>query len=466
MRRFRESADRGQISLFPPSIEEYVGEDDATRYIDELVENYEELESVEQEYSYRGRPGYSPRMLSKLLLYGKLRGISSSRELCRACKENVRFMYLVSNERPDFRTISDFRKKYIEVLGGLLRETVKIGLEEGIITLEHVSIDGTKVKANASGKSFKSPEKLEEILLTLEESLEEDIKSDEAEDQKHGEDDGEPKLPKSLRGRKELAERIKSALSRHAEEESLKESSTTDPDASFMRSKDGKHPCYNGQAAVDAASHMVVGAYVTSCGADQGELTPMLEEIKQTNGQDPKEVSADKGYRASEGLVELEKRDIVGTIPLQEANSSKFSHDDFVYDEEEDEYTCPAGQTLAFVGESRDKGEIYKSEGCLGCKLSSKCLVKVGTDRTLTVTSNTEYIQRMKHHVQTEAGKAAIRIRAQTAELPFAWLKHHKKTRQFVLRGLEAVNNLWKFEMAALNIQRLINIKMQKQAAT
>ena len=133
MRYFRLGQSRDQLSLLPPSLEEYVPRDDSVRFVDALVEEFD-LREIESKYSSLGRPGYSPRMLVNLLLYGKIRGIRASRELARACKENVRFMYLVQNEQPDFRTISDFRKNHIEALGGLLRQTVSIGLTEGVMT--------------------------------------------------------------------------------------------------------------------------------------------------------------------------------------------------------------------------------------------------------------------------------------------------------------------------------------------
>ena len=465
MAKFRQGISKDQLIMFPQSLDEYVGEEDVCRYVESLVEEFD-LSSIESKYSDIGRRAYSPSMLVKLLLYGKLRGVSSSRELARACKENVRFMYLVGNERPDFRTISDFRKAHIKELGGLLKQTVRIGLSEGIITLEHVAIDGTKIKANASRNSFKSPEKLEQLLRSLEESLSEDVDLDEQEDDEHGDDDGEPKLPKSLRGKRELSERLRAALSANEElaaNKRAKAISRTDPDASFMRSKDGKHPCYNGQAAVDVDSYMVVAGCVSTVGSDHGELKSVLEAVEETTGKNPEQVSTDKGYRGSDGLVELEGREIDGVIPLQDADSSRFSYDDFVYDQKEDEYICPAGQALPFVSENSSGDETYKSEGCSGCGISSYCLRKPGTTRTLKVSAEMAAIQRMRHRLKKDDVKAVLRKRAQSVELTFAWLKAHKKMRQFIFRGLNAVRDLWNFELAALNVQRLINVRIEKK---
>lgn len=459
MRRFREGQERSQLSFLPPSLDDYVKESDSVRYVDSLVEEFN-FELIESKYSTIGRPGYSPRVLTKILLYGKLRGISSSRELSRACKENVRFMWLAQNESPDFRTICDFRRLHIKELGGLLKQTVRIGLEEGIITLEHVTIDGTKIRANASKNSFRKRKHLEELLRSLERSLEEDIEADEREDKERGDDDGEPKLPKTHRGKKELATRLREALKR-SESDLI---SKTDPDSRIMKGNEGSHPSYNAQAAVDADSLMVVGATVSTSGNDRGELESVLNEIEGTAGMRPYCVTADAGYDGSVGLAALEERGIVGTVCLPDTNKGYFSLDNFIYDAEEDEYICPAGQTLPYAYESSEGKEVYKSEDCSGCPISSFCVPHVGINRNIKVTDSTGIRQRMKDWLRSSQAKFFMHIRAETSELIFAWEKTHKKMRQFIFRGLSLVQDVWRFDMAALNIERLIKIRMQGSA--
>ncbi len=157
MGKFRETVSRHQGSLFPLSVEEYVPRDDGVRYIDSVVDELE-LREIEERYSSQGRPAYQPRMLVKLLVYGTIRGIRSNRELSRATKENIRFIFLVNNEKPDFRTISRFRKEFAQELSEILKQTVRIGLKEELIALDNIAIDGTKLRAFASKKSFKTPE--------------------------------------------------------------------------------------------------------------------------------------------------------------------------------------------------------------------------------------------------------------------------------------------------------------------
>ncbi len=155
MKTFRSGMSRNQLTMLPASIEEYVLPEDLVRYVDVLVEEFD-LSEIETSYSAFGRPAYSPRLLVKVLLYGKMRGIRSGRELSRACRENLRFIYLACNEQPDFRTINDFRKVHSASLAKLLRQTIEIGLNEGIIDLKQVCIDGTKLGASAGRRSFKS----------------------------------------------------------------------------------------------------------------------------------------------------------------------------------------------------------------------------------------------------------------------------------------------------------------------
>lgn len=459
MRYFRLGESRDQISLLPPSIEEYVPRDDSVRFVDALVEEFD-LSEIESKYSSLGRPGYLPRMLVKLLLYGKIRGIRASRELARACKENVRFMYLVQNEHPDFRTISDFRKNHIEALGGLLRQTVKIGLAEGVISLRHVAVDGTKVRANASKNSFLSEEKLERLLDALEESLGEDVRGEEEEKQGEGggDDDGEPKLPSSLQGKEELRKRVREALEKQKAEPHTSRS-RTDPDARFMKSKDGKHPSYNGQLAVDADSRMVVGGHITTAGSDHGELKRAIASVVGMCGTPPQQVSADAGYRAAEGLVALEEQGIDGVVALQGTKKDVFSLNDFLYDEENDEYICPAGRFLPCVSERSDGTETYQSENCSGCTLQSDCLRVPGSRRSLKIHPESLVMQQMRERLKQPDAKGVMKERARTVELVIAWLKRHLKLSYLVLRGERKVENLWLFELAAVNCLRLVRYR-------
>jgi transposase len=455
MSKFKVLTPRNQLTMLPRSVEEFVPELDSVRAVDALVEQFD-LSEIESSYSPIGRRAFPPKILVKIIVYGKLRGIRSSRELARACSENLKFMFLVQNERPDFRTISAFRKRFIVELGELLKQTIRIGIEENLITLEHVVIDGTKLRANASANSMKSKEKLEEILQSLESSLMEDSKQEDF----SNDDDDEPTLPPELKDKEKLRERVKEAIARDKQKTSL-----TDPDANFMKSRQGTHLSYNGQLAADGKCQMIVGAYISTAGADHGELVPMLEEIKATTGEDPKAVTTDMGYRATEGIVELDKRGITGFIPTQDYDGKRFVREDFVYDEEADEYLCPNGEALVLIREKKTKeASEYQSEDCSKCSMTKHCLKGASKVRTLLVSWHEPLLEMMRERMQTYEAKLMLRKRSAIVEPIFGRLKAQRKFQQLYLRGKEAVDSLWKLEAACLNIAKIVAARQKLQA--
>lgn len=473
MRKFKRTTNRRQLTLLPQCIEDYIPTEDIVRYIDTVVDELD-ISNIEEKYSYDGRPAYEPQIIIKILLYGKMRGIRSSRELSRAVRENLRFIYLASNEKPDFRTIINFRKKFHKQLGELFKQTVKIGLRENFINLEHVCIDGTKLRAFAGRNSFKRPEKLKEILEKLEEeiieSYEGDIELDKEEDNLYGKEDREAPLPKELQDKAVMVKKIKKALKEHEEinrESKPKRMSTTDSECRYMKSK-GILPSYNAQIAVDAKSRMAVGGLVSNCCTDNGQLIPVLESIKEKTGRDPKAISVDKGYADHKGLLDVERRKIDGYIPGMAETSKKYSFSDFQYDKEEDVYICPNSEKLHRIKTKKKKhkkGRKYECENCKGCKLRDKCMRNPRTQvkRSLKVPEYIDKLLSMQAKVETEKGKKISKLRGATVEPVIGYIKYSKKLRRFIFRGLEMVNAMWKFELAAYNIERWAKELQQKQ---
>ena len=474
MKKFREEASRDQILLLPPSIEEFVTENDGVRYVDTFVEELD-LTSIEDTYKGGGRPAYRPKTLVKILVYGTIRGIRSSRELCQACRENLRFIYLAKNEKPDFRTISDFRKLHLENLGGILKQTVEIGIKEGFINLKQVSIDGTKIRTEASRRSFKDVERLKKLLKALEKTLEEGIEVDSEEDKRHGNEDGDFNIPAGLEERKALRDKIRTAIEHHDNLEKgvkgtkPKDVSLTDPEARFMKGQNGHLPSYNAQLCVDTESHLSVGARVTNNCVDVDELIADVEEVKKNTGEKPEVVLVDKGYFSKKNVEELSDKEVEIFVPLKEAESGIFSLMDFEYDEENDEYICPDGNILEFKYENVSLNEdVYKSLGCEGCRLSAQCLKnpKKNNDRILRVSAESEAMADLRQRMTSSRAKKAMNLRAQTVELSFAWMKSHRKLRRFFFKGLNQVHNYWKFEVAVGNIVRINSLREQNKAVT
>ena len=475
MDKFRQPANRDQLMLMPRSIDEYVASDDVVRYVDALVDQLD-LGAIEGAYSSEGRPAFSPKVMVKILLYGKMRGIRSSRELAIAARENVRFMFIASGEQPDFRTISLFRKRFHEALAGLLLQTIKIGLKTRVISLEHVAIDGTTIRAYASKKSFHSTGRLKGLEAELKRSFKKDIETDDREDERYGDDDGDGKLPPGLEDRHKLHAKVKAALAHNAEVEekrkhkghSVKRISLTDPQSRFMHTASGRQPCYNGQVAVDRDSRMVVGGYATNAVRDSGELPDVLADIEDNTGRNPKVLSADRGYSLKEGLHDLKERGIDGYIPQRREASGnvgydQFTREDFVYDTKTDTYRCPNGRTLHFnavLQRQRKRSTRYACEDCSGCPLTARCHTSA-CNRSLTVSIYAELYDEMKTKTEAAIGKAMARIRSSTVETTFGHIKFNRKLRQFYFRGQAMVDSMWKLELAAYNIEKLVKLLPQ-----
>ena len=249
---------------------------------------------------------------------------------------------------------------------------------------------------------------------------------------------------------------------RKIEEEGIKCASSTDPDARFMRSQEGKHPSYNAQLAVDAKHRMIVAAEVSRAGSDHGQLEPMLEQVMETRERTPVTASADAGYRKTQGLVALEKYGVTGYIARQKYDRKRFTLEDFIYNDEHDEYVCPQGQVLEFLCEKKDGEEVYQCEDCSSCTISQHCLKKPNINRTLRILPNVDVVQKLHLRMRSPFAKYMLSIRAQTVELVFAWIKTQRKLRKFLFRGINNVKDEWKFEAAAQNVRTLINFRMQR----
>lgn len=472
MKKFREPANREQLALLPRSVEEYVGEGDIVRYVDIIVDEFD-VSRIESAYSELGRKAYHPRVLLKVLFYGKFRGIRSSRELARACRENLSFMFLAGHEAPDFRTISEFRRKHRDELSGLLKQSIKIGLEQGLISLNHVAIDGTKIRAFSSKKSFRTPEELKMLLKRVDEQLErsilEDICQDTEEDKRYGEKDYDTMLPGELRSKQALREKVKAAVreydSTYCDKKRPKQVSLTDPESRFIRSE-GVVPCYNCLAAVDEDSKMVVAGYATNAVSDNAELTPCLEAIEANTGANPKRITADKGFRAHAGLVELKRRNIDGYVPPPNESKKKFTRENFKYSKKADEYICPNGRVLKKTSTRQDKTLTYTqyaATDCSTCSLKSQCLGQSKGNKCIHVSTHYAVVDEMRRKVAAPIGKAMAKKRAATVESVFGNIKGNKKLRKFLFRGMNMINAMWLFELAAHNLEKLAKAAQRNQ---
>lgn len=298
---YKKGEDRGQKVFFPDCIDEYVEGDAPVRLFDAFVDSLDmtALGFVRSVPKDTGTPGYDPRDLLKLYIYGYFYGTRSSRRLARECKCNIEVMWMLARLTPDFRTISDFRKDNKEAIVKVFKAFNKFCMKTRLFSRSYISIDGSKFKAvNAKDRNF-TLSKLDDRIKRLDEHItlymEELDALDREEGRKLSKDELQHKL-EVCRERKGRYEGYRDTLEGSGE----RQVSLTDPDARLMKSNEGFCVGYNVQTAVDAGSHLIAGFNVTNAPTDHGQLTGLSVDVKEMFGVDMLESTADKGYECPE----------------------------------------------------------------------------------------------------------------------------------------------------------------------
>ena len=332
-----------QSLLLPPSVHDFVPADHPAHFVRDLVRDQLDLSAIVESYDEtRGYPPYDPWMMTALLLYGYSRGVYSSRKLARACEERLDFMAVTALNKPDFRTISDFRKRHLAALHGLFVQVLRLCQKAGLVALGHVALDGTKIKANASKHKAMSYGRMKpteaELAADVSGWLTAAEAADAEDDTELGADRRGDEMPDWVSDKQKRLEKIreaKAALEAEAKAEADEKArlpkkyrggrkpktepgtpkdraqrNFTDPESRIMKAKDGFIQGYNAQAAVDGAHQVIVAQSLTDNASDQRELTPLVDGIKINTGRKPKEVSADTAYCSESNLAALEQRRI------------------------------------------------------------------------------------------------------------------------------------------------------------
>lgn len=331
--------------LLPPSVEDFVPEGHLSHFVRDTVRESLDLSGIVDSYTEeRGYPPYHPVMMTALLLYAYCQGIYSSRRIMKGCEERVDFMAVTGMQRPDFRTISEFRRRHLEDLRGLFVQVLRLCQKAGLVSLGHVALDGTKVKANASKHKAMSYGRMKdaepELATQVKKWLEAAEATDRREDAEHGADRRGDELPAWVASKQRRLEKIREAkLALEAEarakaaaqkKREAKRSrrprkppavppdkaqrNFTDPESRIMKTSDGFVQGYNAQLAVDGGSQVIVAQCVTASPTDVQQLPPMLAQIKENTGRQAKEFSADAGYCSEANLKELNRRRIKGYV--------------------------------------------------------------------------------------------------------------------------------------------------------
>ena len=320
-----QGVSRKQAVLFPDTVDDYIEEDDPARLMDLFIDrlDLQKMGFVRSEPKAEGRPGYSPRDLLKLYVYGYYYGVRSSRKLERECKVNIQVMWLLGKLQPDFRTISDFRKLNIDPIKAVFSEFNRFCLEMKLFSKSFISIDGSKFKAvNAKDRNF-TLNKLDDRIKRLDAHIAEYLSELDAMDKEDSSrvlsrEDLEHKL-EVAKERKEKYEGYRSQI----EESGEKQISLTDPDARLMKQNEGFGVCFNTQVAVDAGSHMIAGFKVTNNATDHGQITELATNVKKDFGCDILETTADKGYEEPDDMADALASGVVPNVILSEGGNTK-----------------------------------------------------------------------------------------------------------------------------------------------
>ena len=320
-----------QMLLMPPSLADWVPEDHLARFVRDVVDTLD-LTAIEAAYTEeRGYPPYHPRMMVAVLLYAYATGTYSSRKMARRVVEDVAMRFLAAGNQPDFRTLSDFRKRHSAALASLFTQGLRLCRRAGLVKLGQVAIDGTRVKANASKHKAMSYGRMTEQEAVLQAEIVELLRraeqADRDEDARYGADRRGDELPAELARRESRLQKIreaKAALEAEAREQAAQSGKApdqaapapkaqrnfTDPDSKIQKTADGFIQGYNAQAAVDAHAQVIVAQDVTPMAADVGQLLPQVTAIGRTLQQRPRQVLADAGYCSEANLDQLERRGI------------------------------------------------------------------------------------------------------------------------------------------------------------
>jgi transposase len=421
--------DPDQLRLMPPALADWVPEDHLARFVSDVVDTLD-LMAIEETYAEeRGYPPYHPQMMVKVLLYGYCTGIYSSRKIARQLTDSVAFRFLAAGNQPDFRTVSEFRKRHGAALAGLFQQGLRLCRRAGLVKLGQVAVDGTKIKANASKHKAMSYRRMQEADASLTAEVAELLRRAEAadhdEDARYGPDLRGDELPAELARRESRLAKIreaKAALEADARTQAQAEGKPpddarppdqaqrnfTDPESKIQKTSDGFIQGYNAQVAVDATAQVIVAQHVTAASPDAQQLQPAVRALLRGLHRRPRVVLADAGYWSEANVVALQDRGIEPLI----ATGRRKHH--------EPPPVAPRGRPPA----------------------------------GLTIK------QRMARTLATRRGHALYARRKVIVEPPFGQIKHARGFRQFLRRGLRAVGEEWALICMSHNLLKLYGARI------
>ncbi len=467
MKRFVEGADRGQGSLFPERLDDWIGDENPVRVVDVFVDELDLGNLGFDRVAPRatGRPGYHPSVLLKLYIYGYLNRVQSSRRLEREAGRNVEVMWLTGRLAPDHKTIADFRKDNGPALRKVCARFVALCRQLDLFADASVAIDGSKFKAvNTRDKNF-TRGKMKRRMEQIEESVARYL------DQLDSADRQEPSVARTTKTArlKDKIAKLKQEMQRLTELEVRmlatpdEQISFTDPDARSMATsgRGSGMVGYNVQAAVDIKHHLIVAHEVTNKGTDRAQLAAMAKQAKAALQAAKLDVVADRGYFDSMQILACDEADITVTLPKPLTSGAKakgrFGKQDFVYIAEDDVYRCPAGARLINHFTTQERGltlHRYWTNACQRCAIKDRCTT--AKERRITRWEHEHLLEAVQKRLDEHPEK--MRERRETVEHPFGTIKSWMGSTHFQMKTLKRVGTEMALHVLAYNLKRVINI--------
>ncbi len=500
---------QNQPMLLPPSLDELVPKGHLVRVVNDAVERMN-IDPLLERYKGGGTSSYHPKMMLKVLIYAYSQRIYSSRQIAKALRENIHFMWLSGQNQPDFRTINRFRSSTMKgLIDQVFTSVLELLIDAGRVKLENYFLDGTKVEANANRYTFVWAKSTAHNKATLQEKIkllvEQIERANEAENAEYGDRDleemggPEPLDPKKLEEKiRELDEKLAGKTKDKAKAKALKtlkedclprsqryeeqeetlagrsSYSKTDEDATFMRMKEDHmrngqlKPGYNVQIGTE--DQFVVGFSVHQKPGDTTCLIPHLNHLEEQLGKLPQNVIADAGYGSGENYEYLAQKNLGNYVKYRDFDQEQkrrfkkaaFRAENWPYDPQADEFTCPAGQKLRFRKTQYHRSEtgylrelrIYAAEDCSGCPHREKCTRGRGNRHLQVSGRQNELKAQARANLHSPKGLELCSHRKIEPEPVFGRLKNNWGFRRFLLRGLDKVKVEWGLLCIAHNLAK------------
>ena len=475
---------RQQLVMRTIDVEQLIEADHPARAIWEFlgrVDLSSFREGIQAYEGERGRAAYDPQLLVSLWVYSYSRGVTAGREIARLCETEPAYQWLTGMKVVNYHSLTDFRVQHGTALRELFIQILGVLSGEGLITLERVMNDGTKIKAQASRHSFQGAKRIKQHLAAARRHVE-------ALEQQADAEVGQRLGRARERAARESEARLAAAL---GEFEKLREQkpdvaedklriSMSEPEARKMKQSDGGYaPSYNVQITTDQAQGIIVAAGLCQSSGDSKQLMPAVARVKENTGKLPAQVVADAGYTSGSNIKQLAEQEIDFIAPVTDkleqlkyrGIAAAFSKDAFAYDAAANCYVCPVGTKLTYQGKEQ-RGERtglrYRapSAACGACSWKPQCCPQSKRGRALNRWPYEAELLAHKAKMETAEAQEIYKQRAQTAEFPIAWLKEKIQLRRFRLRGLQKAELEILWACATHNLQQWIRLCWKPQFRT